>query len=83
MVASVQKCPMDLDILGGNMKIAKCYLKRGWWKHYRTEDGHTFSVRDEKHYFYHGNVFKDEKTTVFIEPENHKRLFEQIEFVKG
>jgi hypothetical protein len=63
------------------MKKAKLYDKRGWWSYYRTEDGHTFSVRDEKHYFYHGNVFKDEKTTVFIEPENHKRLFGRIEFV--
>lgn len=64
------------------MKKAKLYDKRGWWSYYRTEDGHTFSVRDEKHYFYYGNVFKDEKITIFIKPKNHKILFEQIEFVR-
>lgn len=64
------------------MKEAKHYSKRGWWDYYRTEDGHTFSVRDNRHYFYHGNVFNDEGTTIFIEPKDHKQLFEKIKFVR-
>ena len=81
MVANVPKCPMDLDILGGNMKIAKCYLKRGWWKHYRTEDGHAFSVRDDKDYWYDGNVFTNDKTNeCYIPKEKHEVLFLQIKF---
>lgn len=64
------------------MKEAKLYYKRGWWNYYRTEDGHTFSVRDNQHYFYHGNVFKNEETLIFIKPENHEELFKKISFVR-
>ena len=72
---------MDLDILGGNMKIAKCYLKRGWWKHYRTEDGYTFSVRDDKDYWYDGNAFTNDKTNeCYIPKEKHEALFSKIKF---
>ena len=62
------------------MKTAKCYYKRGWWNYYRTEDGHTFSVRDNKEFFYHGNVFQNEKLTVHIKPEQHAELFAKIKF---
>jgi hypothetical protein len=63
------------------MKTAKCCHKYGDWIYYRTEDGHTFSVRDNKHYFYHGNVFKNEKTeSVYIEPKDYAELFENIKF---
>ena len=63
-----------------NIKIAKFYDRRGWWMYYRTEDGHTFSVRDDKEYFYHGNVFKNENVTVYIKPEQHAELFAKIKF---
>ena len=63
------------------MKTAKCYLKRGCWKHYRTEDGHTFAVRDDKYYFYDGNVFtNDETNSGFIPKEKHDILFSKIKF---
>ena len=62
------------------MKIAKCYTVNGWWRYYRTEDGHTFAVRDGKDYFYHGNVFKGEKVCEFIKPEQHQELFAKIKF---
>ena len=64
------------------MKVAKLYHKYGDWDYYRTEDGYTFSIHNNQHYFYYGNVFKDEKTTVFIEPKDHKELFEKIKFVR-
>ena len=63
------------------MRTAKCYLKRGWWKHYRTEDGHTFAVRDGKYYWYDGNVFtNDYSKACFIPKEKHEVLFSQIKF---
>ena len=63
------------------MKVAKLYLKRGWWEHYRTEDGHTFAVRDNKYYFYDGNTITNEyKNRCYIEPEQHAELFSKIKF---
>jgi hypothetical protein len=62
------------------MKTAKCYLKQGWWMYYRTEDGHTFSVRDGKDYWYSGNVYKGEKLCVYVKPEQHAELFSRIKF---
>lgn len=41
------------------MKNAYCYGVWGDFRYYRTEDGHTFSVKPfngKKKYFYHGNV---------------------------
>lgn len=61
---------------------AKLYKKIGWWDYYRTEEGHTFSVRDNQHYFYHGNVFKNEDITIFVEPKDHEELFKKISFVR-
>ena len=63
------------------MKVAKCYLKRGEWKHYRTEDGHTFAVRDGKKYWYDGNTYTGDKSKeCFIPEEKHEILFSQIKF---
>ena len=63
------------------MKKAKCYLKRGMWKHYRTSDGHTFAVRDNKEYWYDGNAFTGDKSKeCYIPKDKHEELFSQIEF---
>lgn len=63
------------------MKIAKLYYKRGWWDYYRTEDGHTFAVRDNKDYWYCGNSYtKDESQACYIPHEKHEELFKKIKF---
>lgn len=64
-------------------KIAKCY---GVWTepYYRTEDGHTFSIRDTvygKIVFYYGNVKTGQKTLKMLTEEEKKTLFDRVEFV--
>lgn len=58
---------------------AKCYYVTGWWRYYRTEDGKTFSVRDNKDYFYHGNVYKNQDILVYI--KNAEKLKRKVKFV--
>lgn len=63
------------------MKVAKCYWFSGWWRCYRTDDGHTFTVRDGKDYFYDGNAFTGDKSReCYIPPEKHEELFAIIKF---
>lgn len=73
----------DLLILGGKMKKqARCYNQIGWWKFYKTEDGHCFTVRDNTSYWYDGNFITGDKTgKCFIEMKYHEELFNKIEFV--
>ena len=63
-------------------KQAKCHNQLGWWKFYRTEEGHSFTVRDNKDYWYNGNVAANDRTGErFIEKQHHAILFEKIEFI--
>lgn len=63
-------------------KQAKCYNQIGWWKYYKTEDGHGFTIRDGKDYWYNGNVItKDITSECFIEKKYHEELFAKIEFI--
>lgn len=64
-------------------KQAKLYNQIGWWKFYKTEDGHSFTVKDNKDYWYNGNVITGNKTgECFIEKKYHDELFNRIEFVR-
>lgn len=63
-------------------KQAKLYNQIGWWKFYKTEDGHSFTVKDNKYYWYNGNVITNDKSAeCFINEKYHKELFNRIEFV--
>ena len=64
-------------------KTAKCY---GVWgePYYRTEDGHTFSIRETasgKIVFYYGNVITGQGTLKMLDDEEKKLLFEKVEFI--
>lgn len=64
-------------------KQARLYNGIGWWDFYRTEDGHSFTIRDGKDYWYNGNVLTGDKSgECFIEKQHHEELFSKIEFVK-
>ena len=64
-------------------KQAKRYNSLSWWEFYKTEDGHSFTVRDNKEYWYNGNVLtNDETNQCFIKKKYHKELFDKIEFIK-
>ena len=63
-------------------KVAKCY---GVWgdPYYRTEDGHTFSIKytsQGTRVFYHGNVVLGAGKMHMLTDEETKRLFEQVQF---
>jgi hypothetical protein len=63
-------------------KQAICYNSLGWWRFYKTEDGHSFTVRDNKDYWYNGNVITGEKANeCYIEKKHLDELFEKIVFV--
>lgn len=63
-------------------KKATLYNQLGDWKFYKTEDGHSFTVKDNKDYWYNGNIITNDRTgECFIEKKYHEKLFEQIEFV--
>jgi hypothetical protein len=60
---------------------AKCYGVFGFWRYYRTPDGRTFSVRDNK-VFYHGNVKKKKKKSCYpIFIKNVEKLRKFVNFV--
>lgn len=63
------------------MKTAKLYNQIGWWKFYRTDEGHGFTVRDNKDYWYNGNVNTGDRTgECYIPKEKHAELFARIKF---
>ena len=69
--------PNDAD----SRKSAKCYAVYGWWRYYRTPDGETYSIRDGKYYFSHGNVITGENNEIkYIQGENLKNLLEKVRF---
>ncbi len=65
------------------MKEAKLYNQLGWWRFYKTEDGHSFAIRDGKDYHYNGNVITNDRSgECYIPKEKHEELFKQIKFVE-
>lgn len=58
---------------------ARCYYVTGLWRYYRTIDGETFSIRDNKDYFYHGNVFENQDIIIYI--KNVEKLKQKVSFI--
>ena len=67
-----------------NRKVAKCCAVYGWWRYYRTEDGWTYSVRDGKYYFAHGNALTGaDNGTRFIAGDELQKLKDEVLFVEN
>jgi hypothetical protein len=64
-------------------KVARLYNSLGWWEFYKTDDGHQFTVRDGKEFWYDGNLITGDKAgACFIDKKYHEELFEKIAFVR-
>jgi hypothetical protein len=64
-------------------KRAKLYNELGWWKYYKTDDGHSFAIREGRHYYYNGNVHTNDKSgECYIAPDKLPDLLDKIEFVE-
>ena len=62
---------------------AKCYGVWGRSRYYRTKDGETFSIADNKHYFYHGNVITGKNAGLkLLNGEEIEELKSKIEFAE-